>query len=405
MLNHNLRGRGTWHRAWQIARQWARRGHEVTLWTAAPEHWYRAVGETVEGVQVVETPSWAIVAPPDDGWGLLDVAWRMKEILKRRYDLCYAFAHPPNVYYPARLLQLLGRTPLLYDWCDWYEGGVFPRRREMRLAGLSEPPGPSLQAACEGLAIRHEIRLERRIPRRAGRVTVISELLYEQTLATGKRPGEILLLPNGANLDTVTPLDRSQARGALEVPHGLPCLGYVANYHPDQQMFLEAFALACQRIPNLTMLMAGPPFGGDTVHQLGIAGNIRSFGWVNQETINQIIGASDAMVMPFEDTPFNRSRVPFKFSDYLAGGRAIITNPVGDIAQYYRPGVAPIGIAALPHAEAFGEAMAQCFSPACDLVTMGANARTMAEEKLDWSQLVDSIDTFLEQWAELQWQA
>jgi len=32
LLNHNLRHRGTWHRAWGIARELARRGEQVELW-------------------------------------------------------------------------------------------------------------------------------------------------------------------------------------------------------------------------------------------------------------------------------------------------------------------------------------------------------------------------------------
>ena len=57
-LNHNLREHGTYFRAFHLARELAALGHDVTLWTASEEHWYRAPREQLDGVRIVETPSW-----------------------------------------------------------------------------------------------------------------------------------------------------------------------------------------------------------------------------------------------------------------------------------------------------------------------------------------------------------
>ena len=115
ILNHNLRGRGTWHRAWQLGRHLARRGRAVTLWTAAPNHFYRPASETREGVTIVETPSWAPLAGADDGWGPLDVAYRLLRIAIEPFDLCYAFAHPPSVAWPAWAARWVRGRRLVYS--------------------------------------------------------------------------------------------------------------------------------------------------------------------------------------------------------------------------------------------------------------------------------------------------
>jgi len=127
-------------------RHLARRGHAVTLWTAAPHHYYRPARETREGVTIVETPSWAPLAWADDGWGPLDVAYRLLRVVLEPFDLCYAFAHPPNVAWPAWVARWVRGRRLIYDWCDWYEGGIFPKRAALRREGLAAEDEPPLQA-------------------------------------------------------------------------------------------------------------------------------------------------------------------------------------------------------------------------------------------------------------------
>ena len=122
-----------------------------------------------DGVRILETPSWAPLAAPDDGWGPLDILYRSARALFEPCDLAIAFAHPPNVALPAWILARLRRRPLLYDWCDWYEGGIFPKRLEARARGLAGAERP-LQPRVE----RADVALERRMPRLAGAVSVIS---------------------------------------------------------------------------------------------------------------------------------------------------------------------------------------------------------------------------------------
>lgn len=394
MLNHNLEGHGTWFRAWQLARQFARRGHAVTLWTAAPHHYYRPVAEEREGVTLVQTPSWAPLAGADDGWGPLDILFRAARVLWEDFDLCYAFAHPPNVFVPAWLGLRLRRRPLLYDWCDWYEGGIIPKRAEARRAGLAGGERP-FQERAE----RCEIALERRMARLAGRVTVISRRLEELALAAGRRPEEVLLLPNGADTENIRPLDPAPCRAALGLPEGGPLLGYVANYHPDQELLLRALARAVGAVPGLKLVKTGPPFAERLVGELGLGEAIIDLGRVRAEQIPLVLGAADAMALPLEDNPSNVARVPLKLTDYLAAGRATVTGRVGDVTELFtRPGE-PIGLAVEPTPEAFGAAMAALFTdPTLDRAAMGRAARALAEREFSWGVMADKVLAFVAAW-------
>ncbi len=396
MLNHNLEGRGTWHRAWQLGRELARRGHRVSLWTAAPHHFYRPAREVREGVEIIGTPSWAPLAGADDGWGPLDVLYRLARILLEPIDLCYCFAHPPNVFLPAWVARRIRRKPLLYDWCDWYEGGIFPKRQALRRSGLA----PATESLFQPLAERGEVALERRMARLAGRVSVISRRLRELSLEAGRRPEELLLLPNGADLDGIRPLDAAACRAELGLPPDGLYLGYVANYHPDQELLLRAFAQACRAVPKLKMIATGPPFSEDLMRGLELGGRVIGLGSVPSSLIPPILGAADALALPLEDNASNIARVPFKFTEYLAAGRPVVACQVGDVAQWFEPqtDAPPIGIASFPQPEAYGEAIRRIMAEDSDRAAMGASARRLAEAEFSWPVLADRLETFIARW-------
>ncbi len=396
MLNHNLRGRGTWHRAWHLGRELGRRGHEVSLWTAAPHHYYRPISERREGVTVVETPSWAPLTGPDEGWGPLDAAYRCCKVMGRPYDLCYAFAHPPNVWAPAWLARCVRHRPLLWDWCDWYEGGVFPKRRRMREAGLSGQDDKPIQSWLEC----REVGLERRMLRMADRVTVISERLREVSIDAGRRPEEVLLIPNGADLDGIRPLDAAACRAELGLAADGLYVGYVANYHPDQEMLLRALARAREEIAGLQLVLAGPPFAEPLVRELELGEAIVELGVLPSERMATVLGAADALVLPLEDNEHNRARVPYKFTDYLAAGRPVVTCPVGDLQSVFA-GLPPdqlIGVASDPNHEAFARGIIQVMAPGVDRAAMGAAARRLAERRFSWAVLTDRLEAFINEW-------
>jgi glycosyltransferase involved in cell wall biosynthesis len=394
LLNHNLRERGTWHRAWGLARELARRGEHVALWTAAPHHYYRPAHEHLDGVEIVETPSWAPLAGADDGWGPLDLAWRLAHAATARCDVVYAFAHPPTVCYPAWLLHRLRGKPLLYDWCDWYAGGIFAKREERRMAGLGATREKPLQPWAE----RRELALERGMPRLADGVTVISEKLRELTLRLGVPPERILLLPNGAALERFAPRDPQPCRAALGLPATGELLVYIANYHPDEDFFLRALARAVALRPGLMLVLAGPPFTPKLVEQLGLAGHIIGLGLCHGEKLAQVLGAAEALALPMENHLSNIARLPFKFTDYLAAGRPQVTCRVGDIAVYFDRAthtVGPIGLAAPAEVEAYGRALAEIFQPRHDRIAMGRAARQFAEQEFSWARLTQDVLDFL----------
>ena len=392
-LNHNLRDHGTWFRAFHLARELVRSGHDVTLLTASPHHWYRVAEEEVDGVCVVETPSWNPVIGRDDGWGPLDIAYRLGRVLLQPFDLVYAFAHPPTVYAPAWLARTLRRKPALVDWCDTYRNGIFPQREFIRAYAGSR----GWRLGAQRRAERVECGLERSILRMADGATVISRELEEAALNEGISPKRLLRYPCGANLDAISPLDKKVCRRQLGIPDEGPFLGYVANYNPDEKFFLKAVGQAFRDYPSARLIARCPPFTRFLVEENGLAGRIIELGRQPFERMAAVLGAADVLALPLEDNGSNRGRWPNKFGDYLAAGRPIAANFIGDVAEYFPPpdSAQAIGIAAPCRTDLYGEAISDLLAHPERWGPMGAAGYHLAETRLNWRHLAVIVEEFL----------
>lgn len=410
LLNHNLRERGTYFRAFHFGRELVAMGHEVTLATASPEHWYRSCREICDGVEVIETPSWNPWINRDDGFGPLDVVFRMGLVARRRWDALYAFAHPPNVMMPYWLYRVIGRGRVAVDWCDLYggSGGVVARRREgWRDDPARRPPGVLANAALRA-SWWIEPRAEQHMARHAPKLTVISSFLHRQALRLGAPPERVLRLPSGAPIDAIQPMDKQECRARLDIRSapGEAVLVCVTNYHHDEDFLLLSLAEAKRRIAaeaaaagtphaaGFRVQMVGPYFTEGKLKEFGLSDIVHEVGRRPFSEMTTWLGAADLLLLPYPNSVFNRSRWPNKIGDYLAAGRPTLTNRTGDFRPLFER--FDIGVASEGTPEAYGRAIAdavaapgrQRWNP------WGANARRVAEGPLSWRLLAGRLAEF-----------
>jgi len=394
VLNHTLRERGTYFRAWPIARGLARRGWETTFVTVSPRRYYRTSIREEDGVRVIETPNWTWPGlEKDDGWGPLGILERLRLVLRERFDWVYAFAHAPNCYTPARWAARWRGARLAVDWCDDFGGGVFPQREFLR-SGLPRPM--RWKWAVQRWAERHEARTERAILRRAEKVTVISQTLFDKAIAYGVAAPRLRLAPSGADLEMFAPRPRGEARLALGLPADSPILSYVANYHPDEQFLWDALERVFAGDALAKLLFTGPPFTDPRSRDPRYAKRLIALGRIEWGRVPLVLAAGDACLVPLPDTPHNRARCPQKFLDCLAAGRPIVTNAVGEIGRIFQSHPR-IGFASPPAADAYAGAMLQSLrlSPA-EWQARSLAARAAAEREFSWERAVKETAEFLQ---------
>jgi glycosyltransferase involved in cell wall biosynthesis len=377
MLNHNVVWRSTFFRAFYFARELAALGHDVTIATISARNRIRPLAYDLEGVHVVETPDWGF-GLARTGWDPWDTAWRSLRFLGRDVDVVHGFDCRPVVLGPSLALKKFRGTPWISDWADCWggEGGAVSQRKSWVGRVAFRPL---------------ETWLEESFRHRAAAVTVTSRTLHERALSLGL-PGErVHYLPSGANVRTVTVRDREASRRALGLDPEGPVACFVGWVQYDLELAIRAFGVARARVPAARLLLVGPPNrdASRIVESLGLSRSVVDFGPQPFREIPVFLGAADVLLLPMSDNLMNRARGPIKLGDYLAAGRAIVANPVGDLVDVFARD--SVGILAAETPEAYGAAIAELLDDRDRCRRMGRTARQVAEEKYAWCRLAPSL--------------
>lgn len=386
-LNHNLIGRGTYFRCLVFARQLAKSGHQVEIWTTSDRVNIKGRHRIEDGVSIWTTPRWGAVGRHDGGYAPVDIACRTAGILGKPWDIIHAFDHRPNVIAPWCLQKLIHRilrkrsTLFISDWCDWWTaGGITTGRRAFVCIDKIE------QIVEEG---------SKRV---SDGVSVISNVLLKRGLDLGIPREKIIRLPTGIDPARFPVFDRHVCRTLLNLPIQPPILGFVGFSFWDLEWLAKAFHIVHSRFPEVKLLIVG---GGVEETSKDI---IRTMFKVNEEVflpgvvsysdIPLYLGACDFHLMPMQNTLANQARIPNKLFDYFASGRAVVSTNVGDAAEWIIQ--RKLGLVSSPTPHDFAD---KCiillqnneYSQKC-----GKNSRVFAENEFNISTLSNQLVQFYE---------
>jgi len=414
VFNHNLVEHGNYFRALKFAQLLSLKGHNVSLITSS-NRWYKTNKYFIGAVRVIESPSYSIILNNDSGWSPLGLLYRLWVVFKGKYDIVYGFSHKPIDFIPAYVSKMFKGSFYITDWCDWYgKGGMFEHKDNLFRTDLKIS---KLRRFVFRIFDRIEEYLEELSPRKADFVTVICKALYNRAVSIGIKEDKLLYLFSGANIEDIKPMDKLTARSILNFKSLFKqpidyenhiFLVYIANYHPDEKLLLKALSFVCSKEKNVTLLVVGPNFyiSRSKIRELGLS--ILDFSSMSYSTsknlediqivhfgrkpfreINTFLSAGDILLLPMSDIVFNRGRWPNKIGDYLAAGRPIVINNVGDIPGIIRD--KKVGYIAEPNAEDFAEKIIQMIQDKNKWEEYGRNARKIAETVLNWEQIGDKL--------------
>jgi colanic acid biosynthesis glycosyl transferase WcaI len=190
-------------RAYEMARNFIRLGHQVTMITEVPNHpggviWpefrgKRIIRECMDGIDVIRV--WVKASPVKNFRNrmLFYLTYMVGAVLvgiltaKGHYDLLYASSPPLFVGGAALALSYIKRIPLVFEVRDlWPESAV-------ALGEISNPR-----------AIDWATRLEMACYRKSRKVLVVTEGIYRRLVERGIWSEKLILAPNGANTDLFT---------------------------------------------------------------------------------------------------------------------------------------------------------------------------------------------------------
>lgn len=139
--------------------------------------------------------------------------------------------------------------------------------------------------------------------------------------------------------------------GAFQASAGRPDVGDAIVYcgystNPEVFALVEALAVVSDTSPDLRLKVIGdtlrphllPDLRAHAV-RLGVADRLELVGEVKRDELPPILAAARLLALPRPDTPVSRAGLPTKLGDYLATGRPVVVNAVGDIPRYLRDGI------------------------------------------------------------------
>jgi glycosyltransferase involved in cell wall biosynthesis len=365
---------GTFARSAALARQLDRRGHTVAIVTVSGTPRLGVRRRAIHAPLVLEVGGLAPRKVRQMGLDPSDLLTRLLA-LPRHVDIVHAFSYRPTAAVHAALLRQQG-IPLLYDWADLVgRGGYASERRDLlgRLIGAFDD------------------RLERAMVRGSDGVTAISSFLARRARRLGVDPQAVWILPPGVDVEAMPLVEQRKARAALGLAPDALIVGFAGFHRWDLDLVAGALIQLFPRYPRLSLVVGGPA-GATIERHLGDRWRHRlvRFPALFGERYRDLLASADVLLLPYPRRRYNVARYPNKIGEYLAAGRAIVTNRTGDMGELLDRTGAALLVGESPEELAAG--VARCLEDRDLRTTLGERGRSVAETAFGWDRVAERLE-------------
>lgn len=321
-------------RAYEMARNWVRLGHRVTMLAEIPNHpsgiippAYRGrlyERAELDGIDVIRV--WVKASPVKNFRSrmffyltfMVNAALAGLILARGPYDLIYATSPPLFVGGAALALSYLRRIPLVFEVRDlWPESAV-------ALGELSNPRAVALAS-----------RLEEACYRRARLIVLVTQGIRGRLLERGLPPDKLCLVPNGANVDLFQFRPQGRARVRAELGLEGRFIAIYAGIHGLAQG-LETLVEAARQLqdrPEIHFLLVGDgPRKADiaTLAQSYDLDNLTLLPEQPRERMPDLLSAADVSLIPLRNLDLFKGALPSKIFDAWACERPVLLSVDGE---------------------------------------------------------------------------
>lgn len=321
-------------RAYEMARNWVRLGHRVTMLAEIPNHpsgiippAYRGrlyERAELDGIDVIRV--WVKASPVKNFRSrmffyltfMVNAALAGLFLARGPYDLIYATSPPLFVGGAALALSYLRRIPLVFEVRDlWPESAV-------ALGELSNPRAVALAS-----------RLEEACYRRARLIVLVTQGIRGRLLERGLPPDKLCLVPNGANVDLFQFRPQGRARVRAELGLEGRFIAIYAGIHGLAQG-LETLVEAARQLqdrPEIHFLLVGDgPRKADiaTLAQSYDLDNLTLLPEQPRERMPDLLSAADVSLIPLRNLDLFKGALPSKIFDAWACERPVLLSVDGE---------------------------------------------------------------------------
>jgi glycosyltransferase involved in cell wall biosynthesis len=387
-------------RAYEMARNWVRLGHRVTMLTEIPNHpagiilpAYR--GKLVEradleGIDVIRV--WVKASPLKSlpNRMLFYISFMVNAMLaglllaRGRYDLIYATSPPLFVGGAALGLSYLRRIPLAFEVRDlWPESAV------------------ALGEISSRRAIAWATRLEEACYLRARAIVVVTQGIQHRLTERGVPAEKVHLIPNGANVELFRFRSHGRERVRSELGLGNKFLAIYAGIHGVAQG-LETVVEAARQLQDslhIHFLLVGDGPTKAALTELAAQYSLTNATFLPEqprERIPDYLSAADVALIPLRDIPLFQGARPSKMFDAWACERPLLLTIDGEARQIMEK--AGGGVFAPPECAAeMAETVLDMASAPAEREAMGARGRAFTEAHFSRQALAEQLIILLKE--------
>lgn len=329
-------------RAYEMARNLVSLGHSVTMLAEVPNHpsgiippHYRGKlfeRADLEGIDVIRV--WVKASPEKNFRNrmafyltfMVNAALAGLFLARSRYDILYVSSPPLFVGGSALVLNTLRHIPMVFEVRDlWPESAV------------------ALGEISSQRAIAWATQLEEACYRRARRIVVVTQGIYNRLIERDLPPEKVTLIPNGANVDLFqfNPAKRDRIRDELNLQDAFIVI-YAGIFGVAQG--LETIVEAARQLhesqppgqPKIHFVMIG-----DGPKRSEITALAERYGLPNltllpeqpREKIPAYLSAADAAIIPLRNLDLFKGALPSKMFDAWACQRPVLLSVDGEARQ------------------------------------------------------------------------
>lgn len=375
-LNHNYEDFGTYYRCYFLGKCLARLGHMVDLVCATKKNFDLTIKRKIIA------PNFNIITLPRIRFHEYHTGHSLRAIINsgivliKDYDLLHSFAvSQPTTAIPTIVAKYFKNKPIFVDWDDAWGDGF---------------------ANSHPFLVKKTISfLEKHIPKAACKITVVSDFLRERAIEYGYSENTIVKIPNGANIEEIKPLDQDKAREYLNMnKNEIVLLSIGHTYMETMGSLLDAFSIVLQKEKNAKLYLVGNFGLNHSIKKdimLRFSDAIVFTGERPFRLIPYYLSASNLLILPMKNSTIEKSRFPIRLGDYMASGRPIVSNAVGEVKNVIE--TEKCGLTCkTDDPESFASIMLRLIEDTELQTTLGAKARKSAEEKYSWLNIAKQLN-------------
>lgn len=208
----------------------------------------------------------------------------------------------------------------------------------------------------------------------------------------GVPSGKVFKIPNGANIKEVRPLDKIESRRRLSL---IPDSRYVVSigntYYSSLKFLLSSFRLVARKEPVAKLLLVGLVEIPEDCREVykEIQDNVAVVGSKPFREMPYYLAAADVLALPMGPEPIETARYPIRLGDYLAAGRPIVSNAVGEVEIVLKSHQCGL-TSPVSSVELFAENVLRVFADGSLSRELGQKALAAAAQ-LSWEAVTDQL--------------